>query len=229
MKKEAGSEMAKTPRGGHSMSKGSRTEAEIKQAARRILARDGYVNTKIGDIAEEAGKAVGSFYQYFRNKEVLLATLAEEFRLALQTEIQPPKDVSENPFDNLKRTIRSFWTVYRAHGAVAVAVFQASMVDESFSKIWQQVREEGIRVSGTRIRLAQRLGYCPGIDPEIAASVLCSMIEFTCYNWTVQNGDLARMGRTDVDEEILVSTLIELVARTINWRDHSEGAASLRT
>jgi AcrR family transcriptional regulator len=218
-KKETEPHMQQQKSNNEALTKGSRTEAAIKDAARRVLARDGYVNAKIGDIAEEAGKAVGSFYQYFRNKEVLLLALAEEFRLALQSGIQPPKDPTENPFDNLRRTIRSFWAVYRAHGAVAVAVFQASMVDESFAAIWQQIRQEGIRVSGTRIRLAQRLGYCPGLDPEIAASVLCSMIEFTCYNWTVQNGDLVRIQRGDVADDLLVTTLTELVVRTINWRD----------
>lgn len=209
--------MQTSEKGSGQLPKGMRTEAAIKDAARRILARDGYVNAKIGDIAVEAGKAVGSFYQYFPNKEVLLLALAEEFRVALQVGIQPPKDPSEDPFQNLRRTLRSFWTVYRAHGAVAVAVFQASMVRDEFAEIWQRIRQEGIRVSGTRIRLAQKLGFCTNVDPDLAASVLCSMIEFTCYNWTVQNGDLTRIERENIDDEVLIETLTELAVRTINW------------
>ena len=45
--------------------KRSKTEAAIKDAARRVLTREGFVNPKIGDIAEEAGKATGSFYLHF--------------------------------------------------------------------------------------------------------------------------------------------------------------------
>lgn len=156
------------------------TEAAIKDAARRVLARDGYVNAKIGYLAEEAGKATGSFYQYFRNKEELLLALAEEFRIALRDNIDPRDGIDEDPFENSREMLHPFWRVYREHGSVAVAVFQVSMVNESFAAIWREIRAEGIRVSSTRIRLAQRLGYCTGVDPEIAGSSLCSMIELTC-------------------------------------------------
>ncbi|MGF6917060.1 TetR/AcrR family transcriptional regulator [Paraburkholderia sp. 40] len=197
--------------------KRTRTEAAIKDAARRVLARDGYVNAKITDIAEEAGKAIGSFYQYFKNKEELLLALAEEFRIALRDNINPP-DVHEDPFENFREMLLSFWRVYREHGVVAVAVFQASMVNESFAAIWREIRAEGVRVSSTRIRLAQRLGYCTGVDPEIAGSCLCSMIEFTCYNWVVANGDLQMLGR-DVNDDVLTDTLTKMVVGAIRWRE----------
>jgi len=199
--------------------KRNKTEAAMKDAARRVLARDGYVNAKIGDIAEEAGKAIGSFYQYFRNKEEMLLALAEEFRLALRDNISPPSGIDEDPFENFRQMLLSFWRVYREHGAVAVAVFQASMVNESFAEIWREIRAEGIRVSSTRIRLAQRLGYCTGVDPEVAGSILCSMIEFTCYNWVVSKGDLDLLGR-DVDDEVLTDNLTKMVVGAIRWREH---------
>lgn len=198
--------------------KRSKTEAAIKDAARRVLARDGYVNAKISDIAEEAGKAIGSFYQYFKNKEELLLELAEEFRITLRDNISPPANPDEDPFDNFRATLHAFWRVYRDHGVVAVAVFQASMVNDSFAAIWREIRAEGIRVSSARIRHAQQLGYCTGVDPELAGSSLCSMIEFTCYNWVVTNGDLAMLGR-DVDDEALPDILAKMVVGAIQWRE----------
>ena len=81
----------------HEGAKRSKTEAAIKAAARRVLARDGYVNAKISDIAEESGRATGSFYKYFRNKEELLLALADEFRIALQDKIGPPGGVDAEP------------------------------------------------------------------------------------------------------------------------------------
>ncbi|MFD1557312.1 TetR/AcrR family transcriptional regulator [Paraburkholderia silviterrae] len=209
-------EQVARPRAG---AKRSKTEAAIKDAARRVFARDGFVNAKIGDIAEEAGKAIGSFYQYFKNKEELLLALADEFRIALRDNIRPPGGIDEDPFENLREMLLSFWQVYRQHGVVAVAVFQASMVNDSFASIWREIRAEGIRVSSTRIRLAQRLGYCTGVDPEIAGSSLCSMIEFTCYNWVVANGDLEMLGR-EVSDEVLTDTLTKMVVGAIRWQEH---------
>ncbi|HEX7913497.1 MAG TPA: TetR/AcrR family transcriptional regulator [Paraburkholderia sp.] len=198
--------------------KRSKTEAAIKAAARRVLARDGYHNAKISDIAEEAGKAIGSFYQYFRNKEELLLALAEEFRIAVQDNIGAPSGTEQDPFDNLRAVVRAFWRAYREHGAVAVAVFQAAMVNESFAEMWRQIRAQGIRIASLRIRLAQRRGYCQGVDPEVASSVLCSMVEFSCYNWVVANGDLELLNR-NIDDSELVETLTKLVVGAIRWRE----------
>jgi AcrR family transcriptional regulator len=201
--------------------KRSKTEAAIKAAARRVLARDGYVNAKIGDIAEEAGKAIGSFYQYFRNKEELLLALAEEFRIAVQDNIGPPSGTEADPFENLSEVVHAFWRAYREHGAVAVAVVQASMVNESFADMWRQIRAQGIRIAAVRIRLAQRRGYCKGVDPEVASSVLCSMVEFTCYNWVVANGDLDLLNR-NVDDSELIETLTKMVVGAIRWREGAD-------
>lgn len=198
--------------------KRSKTEAAIKAAARRVLARDGYVNAKISDIAEESGRATGSFYKYFRNKEELLLALAEEFRIALQDKIGPPSGPDAEPFENLRRVVQAFWRAYREHGAVAVAVFQASMVNESFAEIWRQIRTQGIRIASLRIRLAQRCGYCPGVDPDVASTVLCSMVEFTCYNWVVAKGDMDLLNRT-VDDSELIETLVKMVVGAIQWHD----------
>ncbi|WP_434631032.1 TetR/AcrR family transcriptional regulator [Chromobacterium sp. CV08] len=49
--------------------------AAILEAAARILARDGYAAFNTNRVAELAGVGVGSLYQYFPNKQALLAAL----------------------------------------------------------------------------------------------------------------------------------------------------------
>ncbi len=50
----------------------------ILEAALRAFARNGFYNTRVSDIASEAGVADGTIYLYFKNKDDLLISLFED-------------------------------------------------------------------------------------------------------------------------------------------------------
>ncbi len=56
----------------------ARTRAALLSASRHLFAEHGFESTTIAEIAEQADTAIGSFYNYFRTKEDLLAALLEE-------------------------------------------------------------------------------------------------------------------------------------------------------
>ena len=51
---------------------------QIIHAAVRIFARKGYYNSRVADIAREAGIAAGTIYLYFKTKDDILVTLFRE-------------------------------------------------------------------------------------------------------------------------------------------------------
>jgi TetR/AcrR family transcriptional regulator, fatty acid metabolism regulator protein len=51
---------------------------QIIDAAIRVFARKGYFNSRVSDIAREAGIAAGTIYLYFETKEQILVTLFRE-------------------------------------------------------------------------------------------------------------------------------------------------------
>src|SRR5579859_1074817 len=53
------------------------TVETIMRAAARILVRHGYEGATTNRIAEAAGVSVGSLYQYFPNKEAIVAALLD--------------------------------------------------------------------------------------------------------------------------------------------------------
>lgn len=65
----------------------------ILEAARRTFIKEGYSNTRIADIAEQAGVAAGTVYLYFDSKEAMSTALAEEFlqKVAKNIEQYVPK------------------------------------------------------------------------------------------------------------------------------------------
>ena len=51
---------------------------QIVDAAVRVFARNGYYNSRVSDIAREAGIASGTIYLYFKTKDEILVTLFRE-------------------------------------------------------------------------------------------------------------------------------------------------------
>lgn len=58
-------------------SHGERTEAAIRDAARRLIARHGYEALSIRRLAEAVGLAPAALYRYFPNKQAILMRLLE--------------------------------------------------------------------------------------------------------------------------------------------------------
>jgi len=54
------------------------TKQAIKMAALELFAHNGFHNTKVGQIAKEAGISKGLMYNYFESKEALLKDIVEE-------------------------------------------------------------------------------------------------------------------------------------------------------
>lgn len=86
--------MRRIPRG----RKGQQRVSHLLETAADLFARQGYESTSTGDIAEQAGVAVGALYQYFPNKSALLEALArgylEQSRALFAT---PPLDLPPDP------------------------------------------------------------------------------------------------------------------------------------
>ena len=94
----------------------------IIDAAVRVFARNGFYNSRVSDIAREAGIASGTIYLYFRTKDEILVTLFREtmaaFVAALRTEIGRERD----PEAKIRRLVRRHFEVLEASPDMAEVV-----------------------------------------------------------------------------------------------------------
>lgn len=95
---------------------------QIIDAAVRVFARNGFYNSRVSDIAREAGIASGTIYLYFKTKDEILVTLFREkmaaFVAALRTEIGREK----NPEAKIRRLVRLHFEVLEASPDMAEVV-----------------------------------------------------------------------------------------------------------
>ncbi|KAA2254948.1 TetR/AcrR family transcriptional regulator [Solihabitans fulvus] len=190
----------------------SETEAALKDAARRVFAARGYLNTKITDITAEAGRAAGSFYNHFAGKEELLEALLADLIAGVDATI--PEDHPRNFADRaaVRWHVENFWRFFRANRSEMVALRQAAMVDERFAARARQLLAEDVRHLAGHIELARDSGVVLPGDPLVVASALSGLMWEFAYTWLVSGG--AELGRELSDDEA-VETLTSLVLHGI--------------
>ena len=82
--------------------KGTDKYFRIIEAATKVFAEKGFFQSKVADIAREAGVADGTIYIYFKNKEDILISLFEEqMRLVLEN-MEAKLSAVEDPAEKLK-------------------------------------------------------------------------------------------------------------------------------
>lgn len=188
------------------------TRAALIDAARVVFGRDHFQNARIADICGEAGKAVGVFYRYFADKQEIFAACVDEFFADLVEASPPSQAFEKDALGAIEASTAIYWRTYRDHYGVVAGLFEIGMINPDLAKVWQKVRDNGMKRFAYRIRKQQALGKCRDLDPDIAASALMSMLEFSCYNWNAQKLDFH--GRAVSDEQA-VATLFALIRNAL--------------
>ncbi|TDB88636.1 TetR/AcrR family transcriptional regulator [Actinomadura sp. KC216] len=206
----SGVEKAQTPR---PTQRGRKTLAAIEAAARRIIARKGFLTMTVADIAQEAGRSPASFYNYYDSKEDLLAHWADDFRKEAKARAVVAYKHGVPHRERVMESARAHWETYRERLAEMVGVFQLAMINEEFAGHWRELCDDAVQGIAESVRRAQREGYCPGADPELTARAIVAMLNQFCYDLLAGAGQDA-----EIDDEDAVRTLGEMWYRAIYWR-----------
>ena len=146
------------------------------EAAARVLGERGLEATTTNEIARVAGVSVGSLYQYFPSKEAMLAAaLDRKFVGGLARVLGAPAPPAGPLPEQLREALRAVINLYRED----LAFYRAVLLE-----VPRVVRVETMRahVQAGRERLrealAARQDEFPAVDPDLAAFVIVSAIEW---------------------------------------------------
>jgi TetR/AcrR family transcriptional regulator, fatty acid metabolism regulator protein len=95
---------------------------QILDAAVRVFARTGFYNSRVSDIAREAGIASGTIYLYFKTKDDILVTLFRERMAGFVDGAR--KAIADEPdaVAKLRRLVRLHFETLEAHPDLAEVV-----------------------------------------------------------------------------------------------------------
>jgi AcrR family transcriptional regulator len=171
--------------GGPRSTKGARTRARLLAAAKRVFERDGLLDARISDIADEAGVSYGSFYHYFTSKEEAFREVAraQEAQLDAQLDVHAEAELSEQLSDSIRRYLRE----YRSEARIMGVIEQVSRFDLQVYRLRFERLERFAVFLAESIRRAQRLGAAdPALDAAVVAHALTATITRFAEAWFVQ-------------------------------------------
>ena len=176
------------------------TRDRILAAAARVFAARGYAGGTTNHIAAEAGLSVGSLYQYYPNKDALLAELmrahvAEGAALIARRLAEPPPAAAAGGAD-LAASLRPFVDAaidnHRADPALHRVLFEeAPRPADVLAEL--HALEAGAVTAAARLLRAHPQVTAP--DPDLAAWFVVATIESLTHRYV---GSPAR-GRLDLD------------------------------
>jgi AcrR family transcriptional regulator len=161
--------------------KAARTRAALLDAARSVFTEKGYAATSVGDIASAAGVSLGAYYQYFRDRADILATLVAEGAQRMLDDASQVWRPNEGR-DGVQRVLHTFVSHYRATAKFQKVWEEVTHVDGELAEL----RRELVRTYSSAVEIALTHGQQDGsvradLDVAGAAAALTSMVDRTCY------------------------------------------------
>ncbi len=187
------------------------TVAAILQAAAEVIDEAGWASASTNRIAERAGVSIGSLYQYFANKEAILANLFEEHRKDVHVVVGLALDRLEDPSVPIEDALRDLFSeMIRLHRADPVLTrVLATEVPHH-----QEVKDHGPKGDHLVRWLQRLLEQRSGIrvhDPAAAANVIAISME-ALTRWLVHESP------EDIDTESAVEEMVTMFTSYLTQR-----------
>lgn len=149
----------------------------LLQAARDILARDGYAAARVSDISAAAGLSNGAFYRYFTDKRQIMLHVIDDFLADSEEYVQVTFD-ADHPMVSVRESSRRYIEFYGDHADVWRAVIEAGQSDPDVERIRLRVIDDWCARIERMLQRGQAIGIVrEDLDCHIASYLLGGMLQ----------------------------------------------------
>ena len=157
----------------------------ILRSAVKVFAQKGFFNSKVSDVASEAGIADGTVYLYFKSKDEILHSIFDQAMAVFIDEGKRELAVLDKPADRLRKIAQLHLERLGADRDLAI-VFQVEL--RGSIKFMQEFSAAGfadyLDVIRQTVEDGQKLGvFRNDIKPVIAAKILYGALDEMVTNW----------------------------------------------
>jgi len=156
----------------------------ILRGAIKVFARNGFFNSKVADVAREAGVADGTVYLYFKNKDDILVSIFNDHMEEALARGRERLAAIQDPIEKLKNTVYGHLDVFAGDRDRAV-VFQVEL--RSSSKFMEQFSTTGVTEYLHYISDIIKEGQAQGVFRSELSSLLVAKMLFGALDEMVTN------------------------------------------
>ena len=161
----------------------------ILAAAERVFGRLGFHDSKMADIAAEAGVAAGTLYNYFKNKDEVFASMMQRGQKQVTTLFEAHPEV-EDPIERTRLCMRDTLAYLEEHGVLfAMFVRLGGFTDYAQKRAVEDHCEhgysQGVHRTQAMIRAARERGQLrDDIAIDDLTALLMGLCDATIFAWT---------------------------------------------
>jgi AcrR family transcriptional regulator len=162
--------------------RGTRTRANLLEAAERVFSENGYSEASIVRITEQAGVAQGTFYLYFSSKLEIFEELVEDLNRRVRHAMAEASAAATTRIETERAGFRGFFEFTAAHPALYRIVREAEFVSPRALKLHYTRIVDGY-IDG--LKTARDNGDVGDIDPAVVAWILMGIGEMVGMRWVL--------------------------------------------
>jgi len=160
-------------------------------AAERLFLRVGFHQTKMADVAEEAGIAVGTVYKHFSSKDEVFASLLDRSRRAALDVVERAL-AAPDPIERIRGFVEGIFELTEQHGPMIALCVQLGASLEGDLRLRCSEPDPHFDRALARLETAFRDAADSGrirndIDPGTLAAALAGAMKGTLLEWVRQH------------------------------------------
>ena len=179
---------------------------QIIEAAVRVFARKGYYNSRVSDIAREAGIAAGTIYLYFKTKDDILVTLFRDKMADFVDTVRKAIAVEPDAARKVRRLVSLHFRILEENPDLAEVMqvelrqgqkfFRGASSQEigAYFALIGSVLEEGVAEGRFR----------PGLPVKVATKMLFGAMDQVATSWVLGKRGYQLVDTADAVAEIFL-------------------------
>lgn len=156
----------------------------LVESAAKVFAAKGFANSRVADIAQHAGVAKGTVYEYFTSKEELYFAVFEWINERIRQRVDQLLEDDSDPRRQLTTLLRTSAEIVTEHRELVSmnldfwAASRGSTFENRFTTTCNALYQDYRQVAAEVIRRGQRAGiFRPRLDADRVATLVVSALD----------------------------------------------------